>query len=49
VRRVARARRVEIADDDACAFLGEPRRDREADALRRAGDDGDAILETWHA
>jgi hypothetical protein len=36
---------VQVGDDDSGALVGEPRGDREADALRRAGDNGDLLLQ----
>ena len=40
--------RIEIEDADRAAFLGQPPRDRGADAVRAAGDDDAAILQSAH-
>ena len=45
-RRLLRA--AQVGDDDARALGGEPVGDRAADALRRAGDDGDLAVERAH-
>ena len=46
LRRLLRA--AQVGDDDARALGGEPVGDRAADALRRAGDDGDLAVERAH-
>ena len=44
-----RALLVDLGDDDLGALVEEPLRVREADALARAGDDRDLVLQTSHA
>jgi hypothetical protein len=39
---------VEVGDDDVCAVLVQGCGDRESDALGRAGDDGDLVVEQSH-